>query len=346
VASSPPLRSVPSGIPHPGDIPDAADPVGRVGSADDEARSFAPLYLAGQTGSGKSVVAMALAELVPPAEIVNADAYQIYSGLETLCAGPAQEERARVPHHLYGLLPPTESCDAARFADLARRAIAEVGERALPIVVGGSGLYLKAVTHGLAPVPKGDPDLRARLDTETLEALVARYRELDPEGASRTNLKNRRYVARNLEITLLAGRPASELKAAWERERPPIRAAYLQRPRETVYRRIDRRARDMLEQGAPEEVARAAALGLSPTAAKAIGVEEILALLRGDLDEDGCLEAIRRRTRRYAKRQETWFRREPAFLPFPVADEETPDATARRIAERFGMRPRQRQEKE
>jgi len=288
-----------------------------------------PLYLAGQTASGKSAVAAELALRLAPAEIVNADAFQLYRGMEILTAAPSDGERAAVPHHLYGVLDPSESCDAARFAERAIEAIAEVGRRALPLVVGGSGLYLKAITHGLAPTPPGDPALREELDALDLDELVAQYRRLDPAGAEQTNLKNRRYVTRNLEITLLAGRPASDLKREWRESRPAIRAVYLDRSRDDVYDRINRRTAAMFDAGVVDEVA---ALGsLSDTAAKAIGIREIRSLLAGETDRDACIQEIAQATRRYAKRQEFWFRRETDFVRVPVATGDEPRTVADRI---------------
>lgn len=285
-----------------------------------------PLYLAGPTGSGKTAVALELARILAPVEIVNADAFQSYRGLEILSAAPSSAERALVPHHLFGILDQAEENDAAAFARLARAKIAEVGKRALPLVVGGSGLYLKAITHGLAPTPKGDPDLRKELDALSLEELVARYRPLDPEGATRTDLNNRRYVARNLEICLLTGQPASLLKSAWAEDQPEIRAVFLQREREDLNERISRRTEVMFAAGIVAEVA---ALGpLSTTAAKAIGLPEVRELLAGAIDEAECKERIRIATRRYAKRQETWFRRETAFKTLPVPKDEAPALTA------------------
>lgn len=292
-----------------------------------------PIYLAGPTGSGKTAVALALASRIGPVEIVNADAYQIYRGMEILTATPTPEEMAALPHHLFGFLDPSEKCDAAHFADLARAAIGDVADRATPIVVGGSGLYLKAVTHGLADLPKADPDLRAELDGLSLDEIVARYESADPAGAAATNLKNRRYVTRNLEITLLARRPASEIKNEWAENQPDIRAIYLHREREDLYARIDRRTERMFAYGVIEEVDRIGPI--SETAEKAIGLREIRALLAGKIQRDTCIAEIQRQTRRYAKRQETWFRRETAFHRLPVAVEESASAVADRIGKLF-----------
>ncbi len=273
---------------------------------------FRPFYLAGQTGSGKSAVAVELASRLGRAVIINADAFQIYRGIEILSAAPSAWDRGDIPHLLYGILPIGETCDAARFAALARTEIERQAEVAVPIVVGGSGLYLKGVTHGLGPTPPGDAEIRRQLEALCLDELVARYRALDPAGAVRTNLKNRRYVSRNLEICLITGRPASELKTSWERPSPDIRAVYLERAREDIYERIERRTVQMFDAGVVAEVA-AIAQEPSATAAKAIGLREIRALLRGEIDEESCVAAIQQATRRFAKRQETWFRREHQF---------------------------------
>jgi tRNA dimethylallyltransferase len=291
---------------------------------------FPPFYLAGQTGCGKTAVALALAGQYGPVEIVNADAYQVYREMDTLTAAPTEEEKRAVPHHLFGILDPSEECDAASFAALAKQTIAEVSQRARPLVVSGSGLYLKAITHGLAPTPPADPETRKKLDQLEEDELIALYEKEDPAGAAQTNLKNRRYVTRNLEITLLAGRPASEIKSEWQENQPEIAAVYLHREREDIYDRINRRTLRMFDAGVVEEVA---ALGpLSHTAARAIGIREIRALLAGEMERDACLEEIQTQTRRYAKRQEIWFRRESAFLRIPVQPQDEAEEIASSVA--------------
>lgn len=294
----------------------------------------APLYLAGQTGCGKTAVALEIAKQLGAVEIINADAYQVYCGMDTLSAAPTPEELALCPHHLFGILDPGQECDAASFAKLARTAIEEVSTRAIPLVVGGSGLYLKAITHGLAPTPKADPQLRETLDQRSFDSLIEEYTKLDPDGAAKTNLKNRRYVTRNLEICILSGGPASELKQEWENNAPDIDAVYLFRDREVIYDRINQRTLTMIENGVLEEVG--ALPTLSKTAAKAIGVREIQSHLAGELTLEAMTEQIQQITRRYAKRQGSWFKRETVFRRIEICSADSPSETAQQVIAELG----------
>ncbi len=291
--------------------------------------SHFPIYLAGPTGSGKTAVALELARALAPVEVINADAFQVYRGMEIISAAPSSEETLEVPHHHFGVLDPSENSDAALFATRAREMIAEVRLRAVPLVVGGSGLYLKAITHGLAPTPKSDPELRAQLDRESLESLVSRYEQLDPDGAASTNLKNRRYVTRNLEISILSGEPASKLKSEWQDNHPKICGFFLRRDREELYSRINERTPLMFQKGVVAEVE--ALTDTSQTAAKAIGIREIRDHLAGNLSEAECIDAIRQATRRYAKRQLSWFKREPAFHSLEISAEDSPASIVSRM---------------
>jgi len=244
---------------------------------------------------------------------VNADAFQLYRGLEIVSAAPTAEEQAQVPHHLYGVLSPDQKNDAQAYVNLALPVIREIQSRGkTPVVTGGSGLYLKFLTHGASPLPTGDAAMRAELDARPLEDLVAQLQELDPLEASRTALKNRRYVSRALEICLLTGEKASTLRDNWEsataEREAQLHGCVIQRTRPELQARIARRSRMMLDGGAIEEVA---ALGhASATCDKAIGVKEIRALLAGEIDRATCEELLTISTRQYAKRQETWFKRE------------------------------------
>ncbi len=279
-----------------------------------------PFYICGPTASGKSALALAMAEKLD-GEIVNADAFQLYRGLEIVSAAPSPEERAQVPHHLYGVLDPAAAADAGSYLRLARPVIADIQARGkTPVVAGGSGLYLKFLTHGPAPLPTGDAALRAELDATPLEELVARLRSLDPVEAARTALKNRRFVSRALEICLLSGHKASDLRDGWEAQTAALaahlRGCVIHRTRPDLHARIARRTRAMLEGGAIAEVA--ALTSASPNCEKAIGVREIRALLAGEISRATCEERINAATRQYAKRQESWFRREHWLQAHPL----------------------------
>jgi tRNA dimethylallyltransferase len=271
-----------------------------------------PFYICGPTASGKSALAIDYASQLD-GEIVNADAFQLYRGLEIISAAPSADEFSRVPHHLYGVLAATEIADSQRYVCLAQPVIAEIESRGkTPIITGGSGLYLKFLTHGAAPLPTADTTLRAEMAARTLPDLVAQLTALDPLEASRTALQNRRFVSRALEICLLSGEKASTLRDGWAAKTLEIssqlRGLVIQRSRPDLHARIARRTQAMLDGGALAEVRRLT--DVSPNCEKAIGFREIRALLAGEIDRPTCEGAINAATRQYAKRQETWFRRE------------------------------------
>lgn len=274
-------------------------------------------YICGPTASGKSALALEMAENLD-GEIVNADAFQLYRGLEIVSAAPPLVERGGIPHHLYGVLEPTVAADAGSYLRLARPVIEGIQNRGkTPVITGGSGLYLKFLTHGPAPLPTGDETLRAELDARPLEDLVAELQGLDPVEASRTALQNRRFVSRALEICLLTGQKASDLRDQWESKTRDISASLkgivIQRTRPDLHARIAIRTRMMLDGGAIEEIA--ALPAVSSNCGKAIGFREIRALISGEIDRATCEELINAATRQYAKRQETWFRRETWLKP-------------------------------
>ena len=294
------------------------------------------IYVCGPTASGKSSLAIELACLLD-GEIVNADAYQLYRGLEIISAAPDASELICAPHCLYGVLEQEELCDAMQFRKMALTAIAEIQSRGkLPIITGGSGLYLKFLSHGPSPVPTGDEALREQLALESDDALVARLCEIDPEGAELTNLKNRRYVIRALEICLLSGRKMSELKNDWKHKSDAIeknlRGVYLQWDKDLLRDRINRRVDVMLELGAIEEVA--ALKNPSATCEKAIGIPQIKSYLAGEIDLTECKERIAAATRQYAKRQRTWFSKENWLTPCPI----DPDTVMKDLAEELARK--------
>jgi tRNA dimethylallyltransferase len=273
-------------------------------------------FIVGPTATGKSDLAADVASEVD-AEIVSADAFQIYSGLDSLSAKPDAATLAKVPHHLIGAVPVSEEMNAEKFRKLALRAVAEIKARGkTAIVVGGSGLYIKALTHGLSVAPSADPDLRAQLNELSLADLQEKLRTLDP--ATLVDLNNRRRVVRAIEICMLSGKPASTQRT-WKNE--TIHGVFVFRDREDLYERVNRRVENMFDSGVIEEVR--AAGGMSETASKMIGLREIRDLLvRSATDAESisqCVATIQRATRRYAKRQLTWFRRQTNFQPLNLS---------------------------
>ncbi len=279
-----------------------------------------PIFLLGPTGSGKSAAAVELAERLGNAEIISADAYQVYRGMPIITAAPSAEEMERIPHHLVGFLDPSEDNDAATHARRAGeciRRLREEGKR--PIITGGSGLYVKFISHGISPAPPSDPALRAELSRLAPEELVRRLQEADPEGAAATDLCNLRYVERNLEIVLLGGKPLSYWRNNWQQ---PIGRGYvINRPVDELDARIAARAERMLREGAIEEVAALNPAALSHTAAKTLGLSQVQDYLAGRLTRAESAAAITLATRQYAKRQRTWLRREKWLVPFTCCKE-------------------------
>ena len=287
-------------------------------------------FIVGPTATGKSELAADVAREIG-AEIVSADAFQIYRGLDLLTAKPDASTLGKAPHHLIGTTPLHEEMNAEKYRRAASRAIEEIHSRGkLAIVVGGSGLYIKALTHGLAPLPESDPKLREKLNAMSLEKLHAQLAELDPEAAQKIDLKNRRRVVRAVEICLLIGKPASEVVAgvgdpgksakAQPRSAPAATGVFVFRDREELYARINQRVEAMFENGVIEEVQ--AAGKVSSTASQMIGFREIHELLDGPDDAGSisqCIATIQQATRRYAKRQLTWFRRQTNFSPLNLS---------------------------
>ena len=279
-------------------------------------------FIVGPTATGKSELAADVAREVG-AEIVSADAFQIYCGLDLLAAKPESSTLAKARHHLIGTVPLTEEMNVEKYRCTATRAIEEINLRGnLAIVDGGSGLYIKALTHGLAPLPRSDPKVRQELNAMSLDDLRSQLCELDPETARKLDLKNRLRVVRALEICLLTGRPASEVVAGvgdsgWPGSSIPATGVFVFRDREELYERINQRVEMMFESGVIEEVRAVGAT--SATASQMIGLRKIRELLEGKISLSQCIAEIQQATRRYAKRQLTWFRRQTNFVPLNLS---------------------------
>jgi tRNA dimethylallyltransferase len=275
------------------------------------------VILAGATATGKSAVAIEAARAAG-AEIVGVDALQIYRRLELGTAKPTLAERALVPHHLVDLFEPEEECSAGEFARRARSALAEIAARGRSaLVVGGSGFYLRALVTGLAPTPPVPRALRTelsqRLRREGASALRAELERLDPESAARIGRNDSHRSLRALEVVLATGRSLSSWHAEQTAESPlAITAQFgLTLPRAVLYDRIARRVRDMVARGWPREVEELLSAGVArdAPALRAIGYADWVRHLDGELGREETIDRIVIATRRYAKRQETWFRR-------------------------------------
>jgi tRNA dimethylallyltransferase len=277
--------------------------------------------IAGPTASGKSGLALALAQLTP-ATVINADASQVYRDLRVLSARPSAEEEAQAQHLLFGSIDGADSCSAAQWATQARAAILDsAAQGRLPILVGGTGLYLRTLLNGIAPVPEIDPVVRADIRALQLsDAYQALARE-DAEAASRLSPNDSTRICRALEVLRSTGRPISD----WQSDlvggigdKIRLHPLILLPPRDWLYARCDQRFVQMMEKGAIEEVEALLHRDLDPNlpVMRAIGVPEIAAMLSGQLSRDAAIEQGQRATRNYAKRQFTWFRNQsPAEWP-------------------------------
>lgn len=276
------------------------------------------VLLMGPTASGKTGLALALAERLP-VEIISVDSAQIYRGMDIGTAKPAAEVRARIPHHLIDILDPREAYSAARFAADAATLIGQIrGRGRLPLLVGGTMLYFRALLHGLSELPSADPMLRARLEAEAREhgwpALHARLRILDPLTAARLHPNDQQRIQRALEIVELTGTPASELHG---QTRAPmlagrvVRLALMPPQRSVLHERIDRRFEQMMDEGFLDEVRRLHARGdlhRDLPSVRAVGYRQLWAHLDGEVSLDAAIAQGKAATRQYAKRQITWLR--------------------------------------
>jgi tRNA dimethylallyltransferase len=275
----------------------------------------------GPTASGKTTLAVALAERFH-GEIVNCDSVALVREFEIGTAKPSADERARAPHHLLDIVGPTGYVTAGEYARLARQALAEIKSRGnLPIVVGGTGLYLRALLDGLFPGPQRSEELRERL-RQRVEKNGADYlhrvlRRLDPDAAEKIHANDVPKLIRAIEVCLASRQKMTEL---WKQGRDPLTGFRILRlglnpDRDALYARINQRAEQMFESGLVDETARLLAkYGEQARPLASLGYRQAVRLLRGELERKAALQAAQQAHRNYAKRQMTWFRREPEVL--------------------------------
>lgn len=298
------------------------------------------LAIIGPTASGKSSVALELCRRVGGAEIVSIDAMQVYRGMDIGTATPSATERAEIRHHLIDLVEPTSEFTLAQFQAAYIESLADIDRRAHhAVLVGGTGLYLRAVTDGLT-LPGQWPEIRARLETEAEqlgpEVLHARLVERDPLAASRMERTNVRRIVRALEVVEGSGRPFSAFGPGFDTyvESDVIQVG-IRWPREVLARRIESRVHAMIEAGWVEEVRRlvatAGSVPLSRTAAQALGYKELIEHVQGRISLSAAVDTIVLRTRQFAVRQERWFRRDPRIEWFDVESDPVAELTPRLV---------------
>ena len=306
------------------------------------------VFLVGPTAVGKSAVALELARHIH-AEVVSADSMQVYRGMDIGTAKPSPAERALVPHHLIDVCEVGDVFDAKRFVDLATKAIVGIhGRGRVALVVGGTGLYVRALRRGLFEGPSRNDELRARLEKMNAAQLFEELQRVDPLTAERIDRHNPRRLVRALEVFHETGKPIAELQKEWTTGEIPRQSTYakasadkarddssgicLSRARDDLHARIERRIDGQIAAGWIEEVKRLLARGLenNATAMQAAGYRELVAHVRGDLSLAAAVALIKTRTRQLARRQLTWFRREPQLDWIEIGRNEPPTDTATR----------------
>jgi tRNA dimethylallyltransferase len=279
------------------------------------------LFIAGPTASGKSALSLRLAKDLNGV-IINADSMQVYDGLRIVTACPSAADEAAAPHRLYRFLDPAQTCSAAFWAEKARAEIdAAWAKGQTPIVIGGTGMYFKVLLEGIAKIPEIDPEIRIAVRAECEEAGSAKLHEelaaYDPEAYRRLAQADSQRISRAVEVYRSTGKALSD----WHKETEPglmqpeneaglVKKLIINPERDALYQRCNLRFDLMLEEGALEEVAAFMERSLDPSlpAMRALGVPSLIAILNGSIDEDMAIEDAKMQTRRFAKRQLTWFR--------------------------------------
>jgi tRNA dimethylallyltransferase len=311
-----------------------------------------PIFIAGPTAVGKSEIALRLAEQLG-GEIISADSMQVYRGLDIGTAKPSPAERARVPHHLIDICDLTENFDAAQFIRRTQKAVTEIQARGhVPIFCGGTGLYFKAFLSGLGEAPGTNPELRTELEAAPFEALLHELRARDPVAYEKIDKQNPRRVIRAVEVIRLTGKKFSEQRAEWksggaacrrptnqgQRHAVPTKTSFcFTRQPADMHVRINARVDTMFARGLVEETRTLLQHGLAEnkTAMQAIGYRQVVEYLRNERSLTETIELVKSRTRQFAKRQLTWFRRHGNMEWIELKPEESMESVYGKITAGF-----------
>ena len=298
------------------------------------------IYITGATASGKSALAMRLANRLG-GEIISVDSMQVYCGLNIGTAKPSAQEQNEIQHHLIDVAQLSEAFDAAQFVSLAQQALKLIWKRGrVPIFCGGTGLYFRALIEGLGESRPSDESLRDELALMPIESLVAELRIKDPEAAKQVDLKNPRRVLRAIEVIRLTGRPYSEQRIGWNNvDKAPQNLFCISRDVDVLNQRIHKRVDEMFNQGLVEETQTLIKKGLrnNRNACQALGYRQVLDLLDGKLDLENVVHQVKTKTRQCAKRQRSWFRNQMKckFLEWP--DEENLNSFSEQLLAKINL---------
>ena len=298
------------------------------------------IYITGATASGKSALAMRLANRLG-GEIISVDSMQVYCGLNIGTAKPSAQEQNEIQHHLIDVAQLSEAFDAAQFVSLAQQALKLIWKRGrVPIFCGGTGLYFRALIEGLGESPPGDESLRDELAQMPIESLVTELRIKDPEAAKQVDLKNSRRLLRAIEVIRLTGRPYSEQRIGWNNvDKAPQNLFCISRDVDVLNQRIHKRVDEMFNQGLVEETQTLIKKGLrnNRNACQALGYRQVLDLLDGKLDLENVVHQVKTKTRQFAKRQRSWFRNQMKckFLEWP--DEENLNSFSEQLLAKINL---------
>ena len=298
------------------------------------------IYITGATASGKSALAMRLANRLG-GEIISVDSMQVYCGLNIGTAKPSAQEQNEIQHHLIDVAQLSEAFDAAQFVSLAQQALKLIWKRGrVPIFCGGTGLYFRALIEGLGESPPGDESLRDELAQMPIESLVTELRIKDPEAAKQVDLKNPRRVLRAIEVIRLTGRPYSEQRIGWNNvDKAPQNLFCISREVDVLNQRIHKRVDEMFNQGLVEETQTLIKKGLrnNRNACQALGYRQVLDLLDGKLDLENVVHQVKTKTRQFAKRQRSWFRNQMKCKFLEWSDEENLNSFSEQLLAKINL---------
>ena len=298
------------------------------------------IYITGATGSGKSALAMRLANTLG-GEIISVDSMQVYCGLNIGTAKPSAQEQNEIQHHLIDVAQLSEAFDAAQFVSLAQQALKIIWKRGrVPIFCGGTGLYFRALIEGLGESPPSDESLRDELALMPIESLVAELQIKDPEAAKQVDLKNPRRVLRAIEVIRLTGRPYSEQRIGWDNvNKAPQNLFCISREVDVLNQRIHKRVDEMFNQGLVEETQTLIKKGLrnNRNACQALGYRQVLDLLDGKLDLENVVHQVKTKTRQFAKRQRSWFRNQMKCKFLEWSDEENLNSFSEQLLAKINL---------